>query len=113
MSEQQDSNLARRVEKLEVAISELQEAVRELGDARDRPARQAGEPETDARPTAAHGLAGVLNPEPAHLHPPPPPPTSQPVVVRVPHVDFAMVRSSEWWLNKIGIGLLLLGLGFL
>jgi uncharacterized membrane protein len=115
MSEQQDNDLARRVEQLEATTQGLQYVVKELSDTLGQIApqtatgmRQPGEPASASRQTA-------ISPEHVQLPlpPPPPPHAAQTVAVRMPSVDFDMVRSGEWWLNKIGIGLLLLGLGFL
>lgn len=64
----------------------------------------------DVTPTPAQSPAQPV----IALAPPsgPAAPPSEPVFI-MPAVRFDALRSSEFWLNKVGIGLLLLGVAFL
>src|SRR5438552_2875339 len=122
MDEQQDGSLTNRVERLEATVRELQQTVEEIGGAwgpNAGPQASGDAPRTGPLApvplrAASAGVAETIRlPESERQQPPLGPSAHENVTLRVPPVDFDVVRSSEWWLNKIGIGLLLLGLGFL
>ncbi len=90
MGEQHDRSLYERVERLEQVVEELQRTLTQLRPGDDLPA-VSSEP--------------VARPSPEPLKQPSPAPESSD-----PSDD---IRTSESWLNKIGIGLLLFGVVFL
>jgi uncharacterized membrane protein len=90
--------LQQRVANLEATVGDLQRATRQLYQALD--ARQI--PIPTAQPAAPQAVVPAVAV-----------PTPAPSPVNVPRPSFDLRRDGEWWLNKIGIGLLLLGIGFL
>src|SRR5438552_8213045 len=130
MDEQHADALANRVERLEASVRELQQTVRQLGEAWNQfppfappqaapnvppPQAPAGGPPLPppgSPPTPEDMPAPV---ELLHGLPPPPAPApaTQTTTIRLPPPDLDLMRGSGWWLNKVGIALLLLGLAFL
>lgn len=103
--------LAQRVAQLESTVADVQRTLQQVYGA-----------------LAAHGIAvNAPVPQTSHAVQPPlaPSTTSQPAALpaatigaaqptpAAPRRSFDIVRDSEFWLNKIGIGLLLLGVAFL
>ncbi len=102
-----DQSLADRVERLEAAVTDLQRLVRQLqADLRDREANAVNQQAVGTEPLLAPELLSkpakspAAQPVPSKLSPAPPP-------------SFDWLQNWEFWLNRIGIGLLLLGVGFL
>lgn len=94
--------LQQRVADLEATVGNLQRATRQVYQALD--AHQI--PIPNAQPVAQQAAPPAALPLPAASPAPAPAAT-------LPRPSFDLRRDGEWWLNKIGIGLLLLGIGFL
>ncbi|HUU28822.1 MAG TPA: DUF2339 domain-containing protein [archaeon] len=114
MDEQQNKSLSERIERLEAVVEELQRALKLLIQAA---AQKDLEISVKARETLApkEAPAEVLfqAPPPAPAKPSPRPPEPGPPARKAPAVSEAPWQKSEFWLNKIGIGLLLFGVVFL
>jgi uncharacterized membrane protein len=125
MDTQHGNTLQERVEKLEVAVEELRRAVQHLNQAlveRSQDFMQGEQPQapnvqpalTEASPQPAQEQPQGMPMEPhepmAQTYPATKSPRSEEPARRV---RFDTLRSGEYWLNKIGIALLLLGLIFL
>lgn len=102
MKDPQDSSLHQRVEQLESTVVELQHLLRQLQQTLEE-----------------QGISGRVNqvsPDPASL-PVPPHPQAVPATSQIPITPsrprFDLLRDGEFWLNRIGIGLLLSGVAFL
>ena len=97
MTDHHDQSLQERIERLERAVAELQGT--------------SGVPDTSPPATPpAQGVSGIPV-RPALQSPPPAMPPRRPAEKSFQLPD--VMRESEYWLNKIGIGLLLLGVVFL
>ena len=112
MDTQHGDTLQERVEKLEVAVGELRRTVHRLDQAlvgRSLDFAQGEDPQAPAERPASTAASA----EPAQEQVPgtltEPPRTEEPAR----RFRFDTLRSGEYWLNKLGIGLLLLGLIFL
>jgi len=104
MDSQHGNTLRERVEKLEVAVEELRRAVQRIHQPLDESSLDFTQGEQPQAPTVQPALTEVsARPETK------PPRTEEPAR----RFRFDTLRSGEYWLNKIGIGLLLLGLIFL
>jgi uncharacterized membrane protein len=125
MESQHGNTLRERVEKLEAAVEELRRAVQHLdqalversmdfaqGERPQAPAVQPALTEASAQPAREQSLGTPVEPLQPMTQTSPetkPPRTEKPAR----RFRFDTLRSGEYWLNKIGIGLLLLGLIFL
>jgi uncharacterized membrane protein len=103
MAEKPDSSLQKRVERLEAVVAELQNVLKQTHEASIQK-----EPKETASPSKAfvREQAGV----------PPKPTKPFPVPSRPGRNAFRLpknMNTSEYWLNKIGIGLVLFGIAFL
>lgn len=107
MNEPQDRSLHQRVEQLESTVADLQHLIQQLQQtiteqdisSRAETQRTQAPSNTLPEPPASPEPRPIL----ATRQPSPASPTSQ----------FDLIRDGEFWLNKIGIGLLLLGVAFL
>jgi len=104
MHHPQDPSLQRRVEQLESTVTDLQRQIQQLQQT--LAGNTSSKVETPSSPEMPSSL------------PEPPPPGLQPRVTPAPAPahptpQFDLMRDGEFWLNKIGIGLLLLGVAFL
>lgn len=103
MAEKPDSSLQERVERLESVVAELQSVLKQTREA----SRQKERKETGSPPKA-------LDREQTGA--PPSPTKPFPVPSQSSRKSFELpknMRTSEYWLNKIGIGLVLFGVSFL
>jgi uncharacterized membrane protein len=103
MDEKHDKSLKERVERLETAVAEIQSVLKQ----RDEASIQQDLKKTCSPPKA-------LGREQARV--PPSPTKPSPVSSQPSRKSFELpknMRTSEYWLNKIGIGLLLFGIAFL
>ncbi len=130
MTEPRPAELEARLSRLEAVVDELQQAVRRMeaavapGSAFDTPAPARVHP-APVRPPAAvpepapHVAARAVPPAPASADPTPEPPRGAPEPDGEPVGPLAWlpavqpVLNGEFWLSKVGIGLLLLGVAFL
>src|SRR5215212_4078295 len=104
MDSQHGNTLRERVEKLEVAVEEPRRAVQRIHQPLDESSLDFTQGEQPQAPTVQPALTEVsARPETK------PPRTEEPAR----RFRFDTLRRGEYWLNKIGIGLLLLGLIFL
>ena len=107
MTEQHDESLEQRIERLERVVADLQRALSRANDAAGQRDRAVAEPRQDTSAPAtrpAQSVSGVSQ-GPAS-QPPFPAVRSKPTKKSSKLPD--VMRESEYWLNKIGIGLLLL-----
>lgn len=102
MNDPQDPSLHQRVEQLESAVTDLQRLVRQL----QQTLAEQGVPTRTETP-AAQAPSSPLPGPPAPSTPAPRQPSSASTS------RFDLARDGEFWLNRIGIGLLLLGVAFL
>ncbi len=127
MSEYGNESLAGRVERLEREAKEVRDELRHVNTKRDRALPDSGQGEAEAEDSAVSSSASedflvIEKSAPRSSE------TDQPEVRRDHSsgepggrsfgVPFALgnlgdLRSGEWWLNKIGVGLLLFGVAFL
>ena len=103
MDEKREGSLQERVERLEAVVAELQSVLKQTYEA----SRQKGLKETVSPPKVPDREQAEAPPSPAK----PPPIRSQSSKKSFELPD--NMRTSEYWLNKIGIGLLLFGVAFL
>jgi uncharacterized membrane protein len=104
-----DSSLEQRVQGLESAVTELQRLVRQLQSTlldHEPNVLDHDLPLPDLRPSAPET---PISPASTAA----PPRTVSPAPAEKPSAIFDRAQSWEFWLNRIGIGLLLLGVGFL
>jgi uncharacterized membrane protein len=112
MTESDRDSLEKRIQKLEHEVATLQELVtsyfeRQPQGASPQPVSSSARPRQSAPPPAA---------QPVPSHPPSwAAPSARPAVTResIKQRIPSHMRSTEYWLGRVGIGLLLLGLAFL
>ncbi len=103
-----EQSLADRIERLELTVADLQRLVRQLQVALlDREPNVLGQ---DLPPAAAKLPLPVRRPAASTSQPSEPLPAT---VKPTPQPNFDWLQNWEFWLNRLGIGLLLLGVGFL
>lgn len=106
MNDPQDRSFHKRVEQLESAVTDLQRQVRQLQQTL-----------TDNSPNQAEAQTAQELPSSTLPEPPAPPAQTIPAASQSSSASstpqFDLMRDGEFWLNKIGIGLLLLGVAFL
>ncbi|NIT61360.1 MAG: DUF2339 domain-containing protein [Aliifodinibius sp.] len=103
MDENHDRSLQERVERLETVVAELQSVLKQTHEA----SREKDLKETGFLPKA---------PDREQAGPPPSPAKPPPIRSQPSRRSFELpenMRTSEYWLNKIGIGLVLFGVAFL
>jgi hypothetical protein len=116
MDEKNDLSLHARIDRLEKMVLDLQ---RSLDQLKTQNIPQSPTAPVEPKPTAPPPERAVFRPAviPQHLAPKPTPPaTPPPAATRPPQKSFelpAHMRKSEYWLNKIGIGLILFAVVFL
>lgn len=96
MKDATEHALIRRIEALESEVAEQRLELRRLGGLPDG---ASGEEEADGRPVRSEDRSSGAEPEVRER-------------LRLPGALVGL-RSWEWWLNKVGVGLLLLGVAFL
>jgi len=102
MKDPQDSSLHQRIEQLEITVVELQHLLRQLQQTLREHGIDRSLDQVSREPVSPPAL-----PEAQAV-----PATSQlPATASRPRFD--LIRDGEFWLNRIGIGLLLLGVAFL
>ncbi len=102
MKDPQDSSLHQRIEQLESTVVELQHLLRQLQQTLREQGIDRSLEQVSREPASPPAL-----PQPQAV-----PATSQlPATPSRPRFD--LIRDEEFWLNRIGIGLLLLGVAFL
>ena len=90
-------SLKERLSRLENSVQEIRQAVREISVSRGAPAQPVSQPQASQAPAS-------------------PQPSTRPVYVPPPRKSFtvpAHMRKGEFWLSRVGIGLLLFGVLFL
>jgi uncharacterized membrane protein len=102
MDEKHDRSLQERVERLEAVVAELQSVLEQTDEASRQ--QESKEASPAKLPDSAHAGAP---PSPAKPSPARFPPSMK--FFELPEI----MRTSEYWLNKIGIGLVLFGVAFL
>ena len=119
MDKPQSRSLHERVQQLEKAVKELQRMLKQLNDALSKRGLDVS-PETKETFSSAEVPDHELDSAQARLEQEPLRPSSQPrpplqqTLPRQKSFEIPdMMRKSEFWLNKIGIGLLLFGVVFL
>ena len=120
MSENERDGLEKRVVRLETLVTELTSKIDQVFSAKQsvKGSQIPFEPEETPRGVVVEPKPVTAQPQTQKIIPPPPPASPFPPAGKapVPESSFELpeqMKSSEYWLNKIGIGLLLFGAVFL
>lgn len=120
MNETERDGFKKRIERLEALVTELTSKIEQVLSARQSVQGSQIPPEPDATPGNVVEEPNPVTgrPQTERIIPPPPPASPSPPAAKgtVPESSFELpeqMKSSEYWLNKIGIGLLLFGAVFL